>query len=165
MNIVLIGMPGSGKTTVGRGLALALGRDFFETDSLIEEVEGRSIPAIFAEEGEPYFRTIESLVAADVAGVSNAVIATGGGMILREENMAALCRTGHILFLDRPPEEIVAENHRGRPLLADDHQKVFELYTDRIDLYRKYARYTILCGPQVTDTLNRAMELIGREAL
>lgn len=165
MNIILIGMPGCGKSTVGRLAAQRLGRDFFETDALIEEVEGRSIPDIFAAEGEEYFRTIESLVATDVAAVQNAVIATGGGMVLREQNMAALAAKGRVFFLDRAPGDIAEENHAGRPLLAGDKERVFKLYTDRIELYRKYAEYTVSCGPQVEDTLRRLLETVEREGI
>lgn len=158
-------MPGSGKSTVGQLAARRTGRDFFETDTLIEEVEGRSIPDIFAAEGEEYFRSIESLVATDVAMVEHAVISTGGGMVLRPENMRALAARGVIFFIDRTPEEIAGEDHKDRPLLAGKRERVFELYTQRIELYKKYAKYTIKSGPEVEDTLGRLLDTVEREGL
>lgn len=165
MNIILIGMPGCGKSTVGRLAAQQTGRDFFETDALIEEAEGRAISDIFAAEGEAYFRAIESLVAADVATVENAVISTGGGMVLRPENMRALAAKGKIFFIDRTPEDIAGEDHEGRPLLAGKRERVFELYTQRIELYQKYAQYIIKSGPEVEDTLGRLLDAMEREGL
>ena len=163
MNIILIGMPGCGKSTVGRLAAQRTGRDFFETDALIEEVEGRSIAEIFSAEGEEYFRAIESLVATDVATVENAVISTGGGMVLKPENMRVLAAKGKIFFIDRTPEDIAGEDHSDRPLLCGKRERVFELYTQRIELYKKYAQYIIKSGPEVEDTLGRLIETMERE--
>lgn len=163
MNIVLIGMPGCGKSSVGAMVARETNRDFFETDALVEEVEGRSISAIFAAEGEDYFRDIEAMIATDVSQVENAVISTGGGMILRPENMATLAATGVIVFIDRDPAEIAAENHDGRPLLAGDKERVFSLYTQRIDLYRKYAQYTVKSGKTPGETAGELLKTMWRE--
>ena len=89
-NIVLIGMMGSGKTTVGGLLAQRLRRPFVDTDVLIEEREGRSIPDIFARDGEVFFRGLERTVAQELSGLSGLVIACGGGLPLRDEAIAAL---------------------------------------------------------------------------
>ena len=90
-----------------------------------------------------------------------AVIATGGGMVLREENMAALGKTGVIFFRDRPPEAIVGEDHKGRPLVGSDkaeaRERIFRLYEERIALYKRYAHHTIL----PTDTYQEAAEQIA----
>ncbi len=165
MNIVLIGMPGCGKSTVGRLLAQETGRDFFETDALIEEVEGRPIPQIFAAEGEDYFRGIERMVAADVALVEHAVISTGGGIILCPENMKALSATGVIFFIDRDPAEIAAENHDARPLLAGNGERIFALYTSRIELYKKYAQYIVGSRKTPQETMCELLSAIEREGL
>lgn len=142
-NIVLIGMPGSGKTTVGQLLAEELGLPLADLDLLIEKAAGRSIPEIFAQEGESGFRDWESAVVKENAKREGIVIATGGGVILRPENMEALAQTGIIFFRDRDLEEIMKEDHSGRPLVGADRDRLKILYASRIHLYRKYAQYTI----------------------
>lgn len=151
-NLVLIGMPGSGKTSVGQLMAQELGLPFCDTDTMVEQAEGRTISAIFSQSGEPYFRDLEHAAACQAAQHSGWVIATGGGIVLRPENMAALSATGVIIFLDRTPQEIAQDDHGGRPLIGDDRQRVFQLYRTRISLYRQYAQYTLPSGlsPQRT---------------
>lgn len=142
-NIVLIGMPGSGKSSVGALAAEKLGRKLLDTDAMVEEMEGMPVSTLFSQWGERYFRDVESVMAKKAASERNAVISTGGGIVLRPENMAALGATGIIFFLDRPPGEIAGEDHAGRPLIGADKSKVFRLYAARIGLYRNYAAYTI----------------------
>ncbi len=165
MNIVLIGMPGAGKSTVGALAARRLGRTFVETDSLIEQREGTAIPQIFAHRGESYFRDVESAVASEAATLENAVISTGGGMVLRSQNMAALAATGIIFFLDREVDALAGENHSGRPLLAGDRNHILELYTNRIELYRKYAKHRIKAGKTVEESLERLLRAVEAEGM
>lgn len=165
MNIVLIGMPGSGKSTVGAMLAEYTGRSLIETDALIEAREGLSIPALFAGRGEHGFRDAEHAAICEAAMAEHAVIATGGGVVLRPENMAVLSANGVVFFLDRPPEEIAKEDHGGRPLLAGTKDRVFELYTQRIALYRACARYTVAAGRTPEESLSRLIETMEREGL
>ena len=143
MSLVLIGMPGSGKSTVGKILSKMLCMPLVDTDVLVEQTAGKSIPELFAQEGESAFRDRETAAARQAAKLDNTVIATGGGIILRPENMEALAATGLIFFRDRDLEDIVGEDHMGRPLVGKDPDKLRILYTQRIDLYRKYAQYTI----------------------
>ncbi len=143
MNLVLIGMPGSGKSTVGKILSKMLCMPLVDTDALVEQTAGKTIPDLFAQEGEAAFRDRETAAARQAAELDNTVIATGGGIILRPENMEALAATGLIFFRDRNLEDIVGEEHMGRPLVGKDPDKLRILYTQRIDLYRKYAQYTI----------------------
>lgn len=143
MNLVLIGMPGSGKSTVGKILSRMLCMPLVDTDALVEQTAGKTIPELFAQEGESAFRDRETAAARQAAELDNTVIATGGGIILRPENMEALAATGLIFFRDRDLEDIVGEDHMGRPLVGKDPDKLRILYTQRIDLYRKYAQYTI----------------------
>lgn len=143
MNLVLIGMPGSGKSTVGKILSKMLCMPLVDTDALVEQTAGKTIPELFAQEGERAFRDQETAAARQAAELDNTVIATGGGIILRPENMEALAATGLIFFRDRDLEDIIGEDHMGRPLVGKDPDKLRILYTQRIDLYRKYAQYTI----------------------
>ena len=136
MNLVLIGMPGSGKSTVGKILSRMLCMPLADTDSMVEQAAGKTIPALFAQEGE-------AASARQAAALDNTVIATGGGIVLRPENMEALAATGMIFFRDRDLEDILGEDHMGRPLVGRDPEKLRILYTQRIELYRKYAQYII----------------------
>lgn len=156
-NLVLIGMPGCGKTKVGTALSELLNMPLVDTDQLVVETEGRTIPDIFAGDGEAVFRDMETAAARKAAAMDGVIIATGGGMVLREKNMAALAATGIIFFRDRAVEAIVGENHGGRPLIGDDKEKVYQIYAQRIDLYRKYAQYTI----SNTDTVEEAAQQIA----
>ncbi|MCD7948452.1 MAG: shikimate kinase [Oscillospiraceae bacterium] len=142
-NLVLIGMPGSGKSAVGSTLARLLHMPFLDTDTMVVKAAGHTIPEIFAAEGEEGFRDRESAAVRAAARAKGAVIATGGGVIKRASNMRALARTGIIFFLDRPPEDIAKEDHKGRPLVGADAERIFALYHERIDLYRRYGQYHI----------------------
>ena len=112
-NLVLAGMPGSGKTTVGKALAALSGKPFIDLDAEIVRRAGVPIPEIFARQGEEIFRNLESQVLAEVCGKSGQVIATGGGAILRPENRTAMRRTGRVYHLHRDVRQLPTE---GRPL-------------------------------------------------
>ena len=142
-NIVLIGMPGCGKTAVGRELAGMLHRMLVDTDQLVEQEDGRTIPDIFAQEGEAAFRDRETAAARKAAQMQGVIIATGGGMVLREENMRALRESGVVFFRDRALEDILGGDLTGRPLLSGDARRIYELYDQRIRLYRAYAHHII----------------------
>jgi shikimate kinase len=120
MNIVLVGFMGTGKSAVGRMLAERLGLPLVDTDTLIEERVGRPISRIFATEGEAAFRDLESAVVAEVAAGGPAVIATGGGVLGRDENVARLKATGRLVCLTARPEVILARTvpWDDRPLLS-----------------------------------------------
>ena len=132
-NIVLTGMPGSGKSTVGRVLARQLGRELVDTDTEIIRLAKKPIPEIFAQRGERGFRDLESQVIQEVSRRTGLVIATGGGAILREENVRSLRQNGRIYFLDRPAEDILPTDDRP---LARDMEAVRQRYAER------YPRYT-----------------------
>lgn len=145
-NIVLSGMPASGKSTVGKLIAKQLGRELLDTDRLIVEREG-DIPTIFREKGEKYFRNLESSVIRDVAVLSGKVVSLGGGAILRDENVKALRQNGAIFFIDRSPEYLIPTSDRP---LADKKEKMMRLYEKRIDTYLSTADYVIDgdCDPE-----------------
>ena len=138
-NIVLSGMPASGKSTVGRLVAKELDREMLDTDALIVAREG-NIRRIFEEKGEKYFRDLESAVIREVAPLSGKVISLGGGAILRKENVDALRHNGAIFFIDRSPENLVPTDDRP---LADKKEKFQRLYDKRIDTYLSTADYII----------------------
>ncbi len=130
-NIVLIGMPASGKTTIGKLLAENTGFDFIDTDNLIVEKYG-DITEIFKTKGENGFRDIESEIIKDISATQGMVIATGGGTVLRAENINALKQNGKIYFLDRPLESLQATPDRP---LSKNSNELKKLYEQRYDIY------------------------------
>ena len=135
-NVVLIGMPGCGKTTVGRALAARMDRPFYDADELISERAGISIPDIFAAEGEAGFRRRETEVLAELGKGSGAVIATGGGCVTRAENYPLLHQNGVIVWLRRPLESLPTD---GRPL--SQQNPLDTLYEQRKDKYSAFADF------------------------
>jgi shikimate kinase len=138
--VALIGFMCAGKSSVGRGLADKLGRRFVETDDIIEERAGTTIADIFATRGEEAFRQLESEVVRDVAGLDHAVIACGGGVPLREENVCALRQGAVVVYLDVSPEHVMRRlgpPSEVRPLLSgpDREERAGELLDARRPLY------------------------------
>jgi len=125
-NIVLIGMPTCGKTTVGKGLAEWMGRAFCDMDEEIVRMAGKSIPEIFEADGEKAFRDLESEVCKQISQRNSLVISTGGGAILRDENVNALRRNGKLYFIDRPLEQLLPTSDRPLASSAKAIQKRFE---------------------------------------
>ncbi len=156
-NIVLIGMPSSGKTTIGKALAARMGKRFADTDELIVGTTGKSIPEIFEKEGEKVFREIEKKVICDIAVNDGTVIATGGGVILDEKNVLALKRNGVIVYLDRKIDNLIATDSRPLSSNVDDLKK---LYDKRKPLYEKYAEITIDDNDDVATVVRRAEEAL-----
>ena len=140
-NLVLIGLPGCGKTTVGQRLAAELGLGFVDCDAEIEEKAGKTIPEIFAEDGEEIFRKWETEVLKDALKTPGKVVATGGGIVLREENRVALCRATTV-FLDREPKRIMLTcDMAGRPLMQTCTLE--ELALERRQFYLDCADYVV----------------------
>ena len=155
-NIVLIGMMGCGKSTVGRLLARRLGRELVDTDALIERRQGRSIPAIFASEGEEGFRALELEVCRELSGRQGLVIACGGGLPTQEKAIAALKENGLVFWLDRDPGETYdGLDLSGRPLAQGGREDFLQRYERRAPVYRRWADYIIPCGdgPQEAERL------------
>jgi shikimate dehydrogenase len=146
-NIVLIGMPGSGKSTVGKILAKALGRRLIDTDKVIVERAGKDIPTIFREDGEAKFREIEAEVIRDLASETGVIIATGGGAVLRGESVDALRENGRIYFIDRPLERLMPTENRP---LASTREQIEKRYRERYRIYKAAADVRVFanCFPK-----------------
>lgn len=147
-NIVLIGFMGCGKSTVGKKLANAFSYEFADTDALIEEAYGKSISKMFEEDGEAYFRNAETELLRKLANEAEGLIlATGGGMPMREENAELLRKTGTVVFLEASIETILErlQNDTGRPLAdgEDREARLRPLYEKRLPVYRAAADYIL----------------------
>ncbi len=140
-NIVLIGFMGTGKTTIATQLANKLGMRYVSTDGLIEKREKRTINEMFTKEGEDYFRDVESEVIREVSGTDGQVIDTGGGVVIRENNLADLKSTGVVICLTADEDTIMArtKKYKHRPLLnvEDPKLKIRTLLAKRTPLYAK----------------------------
>ncbi len=154
-NILLIGMPGCGKSTVARRLGEALGRPVYEADGEIEKAAGRSIPEIFAAEGEAGFRARETEVLRELGKLSGAVISTGGGCVTREENYPLLHQNGVLVWLQRDPAVLPKE---GRPLsLAND---LGEMYARRKGQYARFADLTVDNNGSIKETVAQILRAL-----
>lgn len=155
-NLVLIGMPASGKSTVGEALSEELHRELVDTDSIIVEKAGMEITDIFATRGESIFRDIESEAIAEIAKRTCLVIATGGGAILRDENVKALKQNGRLFFLDRPLEKLIPTSSRP---LASDTEAIKARYSERYHRYLAVSDERIDCDR----TPDEIAEIIGEK--
>ena len=153
-NIILIGMPGCGKSAVGRALAKALDRPLLDADKEVEQEAGCSIPDIFASEGEEGFRKRETAVLARLGMGSGAVIATGGGCVTREENYPLLHQNGVIVWLRRELKKLPSA---GRPL--SQRHSAETLYAQRKDRYAAFADLTVDNDGPLADTVSTIMEV------
>ena len=154
-NIILIGMPSSGKSTIAAALGKRLGRPVYEADALIEEEAGMDIPAIFASHGEDYFRQLETQVLRKLGAMSGAIISTGGGSVTREENYAPLHQNGRMIWLLRDTDKL---DKTGRPVsLRSD---LNELYTQRQPMYACFADAKADNNGTVEETLEQIMEAL-----
>lgn len=146
-NLILIGMPGSGKTTLGLRLARELERPFLDTDAVIEQQEGRSLQAILDQDGPEALRRAEESVLVDLR-CQGAVIATGGSAVYSQSGMEALGRQGIRIFLDVPCATLRQRvgHGAGRGLLMRPGQTFDTLLEERLPLYRRYADITVNCG-------------------
>jgi shikimate kinase len=166
-NVYLIGPMGSGKTAVGRRLAVLLGKEFFDSDAEIEKRTGVDIRYIFEREGEPKFRARERDVIADLAKLDDVVVATGGGVVLDPANRERLATTGTVVYLETDLDTLVrrTRNTKVRPLLAtDDPRAVFErLMETRRPLYEQLADLRIeTTGRQVRAVAADVVQRLGQ---
>lgn len=169
MRYVLVGMPGAGKSSVGRQVARRLGVVFLDSDSVIEQRIGMPIRQFFETHSEAEFRDLEAEVLAEICAGPDCVLATGGGSVLRSENRTVLHDNGVVLYLRASPDQLYRrlKTDTKRPLLqvADPLQKLRDLYAVRDPLYREVAHYTIETGrPSLAMLVNKIImqiDLIG----
>ncbi len=154
-NIVLVGMPGCGKSTLGKLLSETLGREFIDTDALIEEKHG-NIPEIFKNHGEEYFRSLESEAVFEASIKQGKIIATGGGAVLKEENRRYLHHNGKVIFLNR---DVNALPKDGRPL-SQGNGALEEMYKKRLPIYRQTCDFELCVQNDVSENLNKLLEII-----
>lgn len=154
-NIVIIGMPGSGKTAVSAMLAERLGRKIFDTDTIVSEKAGMTIPEIFAAQGEAGFRKLETEATAEVGKLSGNIISTGGGVVTVADNYELLHQNGVIVWIERDTNKLARD---GRPIsLSSDLNK---LYAARLPLYERFADIKADNNGDINDTVNAIMEMI-----
>ncbi len=157
-NVVLIGMPGCGKSAVGRALARRLGKEFLDLDRLIEAEAGKPIPEIFAEEGEDAFRTLESAAVRKAGARTGCILSTGGGVVTRPENYAPLHQNGVIVHLTRSLEKLPTA---GRPVSQSTDLRA--LWRRREALYQSFADLTADNNGSIEDTVRTVLkEVNGR---
>lgn len=162
-NIVLIGMPGCGKTSIGKSLAKQLRMDFIDIDEFIEQKMKMNIPEIF-KQGEKYFRKIETKCIEEVSKLSSTIISTGGGVIKSPLNIQLLKENGIIIFIDRPIDNIIKDiNTETRPLLTDGKEKIPKIYKERIGLYDKYKDYEIINDGSLEDIVEKLSAVFNKD--
>lgn len=156
-NIVLIGMPTSGKTTIGRKLAVQLNKDFKDTDFMIVDKEAKVISEIFRDDGEDYFRILEAALISELANANNTIIATGGGSILDVNNVINLKRNGLLVFINRPLELLYGD--KTRPLTQNKYD-LNTVYNERVDLYKQVCDIEVVNDKSLDSVVKEILEAI-----
>jgi len=165
-NIYLIGMMGSGKTVTGKILADILNDEFVDLDAEIQKKEKRTIPEIFVGSGEPYFRDVESSVLEHFSKQTHQVIATGGGIVLREKNVQCMKKTGMIVLLKASAESLWQRVRyaKDRPLLnkPDPFGTLRQILNDRESFYENACHFSVLTDGKIADDIAREVQGILR---
>lgn len=162
-NIVLIGIMGAGKTTIGKKLSADLDRPFIDMDVYLEKKYEMSIADMF-KISEDYFRDHESACCQDMSTQTNTVISTGGGVIKRSENIAYLKKNGIVFYIDRPLEQIVDDvDTSSRPLLKDGPQKLYDLDQERRALYLSSCDYHLINDGTLEEICQKIIDVMKEE--
>ena len=157
-NIVLIGMPGCGKSTIGKMLSEKLNKELIDSDVEIEKVINSKIKDFLTESNEEEFRDIESSVINNISLLNNKIISTGGGAVKRSSNIKSLKGNGLIIFIDRSIDNIKTDDTRP---LSSNVEKLNKLYKERYPLYKKACDYEVSNNGDIHDTVNKIIELIN----
>ncbi len=153
-HVFLIGMPGAGKTTVGKALAQDQGMDFFDVDAFIQEKEGKSIQNIIIYDGEEAFRKYEYDAIKEIVTHKPSVIATGGGTVLSDETVSLMRESGFVVFIHRDVKQILDDlDMEIRPLLKESIEYIFRLYEERYPLYEKASHLKIQNISNISDAV------------
>jgi len=150
-----VGMPGCGKSTIAKLLSQKTGRALIDTDDLIVEYEGRSIPEIFATDGEEYFRGVEHRAAAEAGKQSGKIIATGGGIVTREDNYDSLCQNATVVFIKRDVSRL---SRGGRPLSQNGDLE--QMYQKRLPMYRQFCEVEVSNDTTPENCVRRILDAI-----
>lgn len=160
-NIILIGLSGCGKTCLGNIISKEEGLNFIDLDGYVEEKNNMTIKEMF-DISEEFFRDRETDAVKEASRLENTLIATGGGVIKRKENMDALGKSGCVIFIDRKPENIINTlDTSNRPLLKDGKEKLYDLHKERYELYKKYAHIIIDNNEKKEKTIEALKNIIS----
>lgn len=158
-NIYLIGMPGCGKSTIGKIISKEINREFVDLDEYIIESSGKSIEELFSA-GETHFRSVETECLKLVSNMNNLIVATGGGIIETSGNSQIMRNSGIVIFIHTTPEKIMENSSLdGRPLLAENKNRIFELFERRYEKYKSSADYIVDNMGDIKDTISKIKDL------
>lgn len=158
-NIVIIGMPGSGKTTIGALVAKSLNMKFIDMDTFIEKEENMSISEMF-QMSENYFRNAETNCAKKLSEENSLVVSTGGGIVKRKENLEYFKHNSIVVFLNRSLENIVSDiDIKTRPLLKENIDNVYKLYNERIQLYKESCDFEISNDSSIQEAVDKILKV------
>ncbi|MDU3352126.1 MAG: shikimate kinase [Clostridium sp.] len=158
--ILLIGMPGCGKSTIGEELANKINYDFCDMDKYIEEISNSTVKELF-NISEEYFRDYETLACKELSNKSKIIISSGGGVKKKKKNIDFFKDKGIIIFIDRPIEDILKDvDTSSRPLLSDGKSKLYNLYSERYNLYNNYCEIKIVNDTTIEETIDKIIKII-----
>ncbi len=159
-NIYLIGMPGCGKSTIGKVISKEINREFLDLDEYIVEQSEKSIDDLFSV-GESHFREAETQCLKQVGDMDNLIVATGGGIIETSGNDEIMKKSGTVIFIHTAPNKIIENSPLdGRPLLAENKNRIFELFEKRYGKYKSAADYIVDNMGDIEDTIKNILDII-----
>ena len=162
-NIYLIGMMGAGKTSIGRIVAREVHCRFADTDRIIEETSGMTVSEIFEAEGEEGFRRRETEVLRSLSEKRNRIVSTGGGIVIKEENIELMRGSGTVIWLKRDLNRVIQNPRiRRRPLLAKDVNAIFRLMEEREPMYKKACHFVVYNDNDRGDAVREIRRIIGK---